>query len=643
MTMSDFSIVSAEQTVEALRDSGYNSVSHAIAELIDNSIQAGATEVSLICEEMPPSTEQRYRRATIHRIAVADNGCGMTNEVLRKSLKFGDGSRLNSREGIGRFGVGLPNSSVSQCTRVDIWTWQNGTHNALRCWLDLDEIRKGRTEVPSPSTEPVPDEWVKMADLHGSDSGTLVVWSHLDRVEQRSAVTILKHSRKLLGRLYRHFLNGNKLSLRLVTALDGEIQTTEGVLPNDPLFLMSPSETSADSVFHNRPMFEEFGTPTTFAVDYVDPTDGVAKQSDVVVRRSLARVEARNERADSAAWPKHYPNPGDSPWGKDAAANLGVSLVRAQRELQMDTGWTNSHDPTERWWSIEVSFSPDLDELFGVVNNKQRAVTFSKGSAFVWEDEAAEGESLDDFQKRLSDEDDRRAGLLPIWHFIQKQIGLMRKENDVRRPKRDGRHTGDPVLDLPTVEDVVTAGIEKLVEQGSRGKTDLDGEELAKKAAEDTPAGGNVEETRDEALKQVITEALETRSQVPHEEAERFAQDVLINGLRASLRSGYSKSQSFFEVDLLPDVLHVTLNESHPGHKHLLGVLEELSGEESSADLRRRLARAAFAFKMLLFAWARMEDQRYSKEATDHFDDLRNDWGRIARDFFRDYGAGDGD
>jgi hypothetical protein len=72
-------------------------------------------------------------------------------------------------------------------------------------------------------------------------------------------------------------------------------------------------------------------------------------------------------------------------------------------------------------------------------------------------------------------------------------------------------------------------------------------------------------------------------------------------------------------------------------------VLEELSGEESPEELRRRLARAAFAFKMLLFAWARMEDQRYTQESVDHFDDLRNDWGRIARDFFRDYGNGDGD
>ena len=37
----DFSIVSAKLTIEAMRDSGYKSTDHALAELIDNSVEAG--------------------------------------------------------------------------------------------------------------------------------------------------------------------------------------------------------------------------------------------------------------------------------------------------------------------------------------------------------------------------------------------------------------------------------------------------------------------------------------------------------------------------------------------------------------------------------------------------------------------------
>ena len=38
----DFSIVSAKLTIEAMRDSGYKDTDHALAELIDNSVEAGA-------------------------------------------------------------------------------------------------------------------------------------------------------------------------------------------------------------------------------------------------------------------------------------------------------------------------------------------------------------------------------------------------------------------------------------------------------------------------------------------------------------------------------------------------------------------------------------------------------------------------
>ena len=38
------------------------------------------------------------------------------------------------------------------------------------------------------------------------DSGTLVVWSDLDRVEWKQAATTFKHTETLLGRIYRRFL-----------------------------------------------------------------------------------------------------------------------------------------------------------------------------------------------------------------------------------------------------------------------------------------------------------------------------------------------------------------------------------------------------------------------------------------------------
>ena len=43
----DFSIVAVSKFIQATRDSGYKGTSSAIAELIDNSLQAGATSITV--------------------------------------------------------------------------------------------------------------------------------------------------------------------------------------------------------------------------------------------------------------------------------------------------------------------------------------------------------------------------------------------------------------------------------------------------------------------------------------------------------------------------------------------------------------------------------------------------------------------
>ena len=100
-----FSIVPPHLAVKAMRDNGYKNAAYALAELMDNSIQAGATVVELLCGEMDFMLEQR-RRSRVHQIAVLDNGTGMDRDVLRMALQFGNGTHLNSenQKGIGRFG-----------------------------------------------------------------------------------------------------------------------------------------------------------------------------------------------------------------------------------------------------------------------------------------------------------------------------------------------------------------------------------------------------------------------------------------------------------------------------------------------------------------------------------------------------------
>ena len=137
--MTSHDIVPTHLVVNALRDSGYKNAAYAIAELMDNSIQAGATSVELLCGEKVEQLRLRSR-TRISEVAVLDNGIGMDADVLQMALQFGNGTRLNDFSGIGRFGMGLPSSSISQARRVDVWTWQNGPSNAIHTYIDIGEI-----------------------------------------------------------------------------------------------------------------------------------------------------------------------------------------------------------------------------------------------------------------------------------------------------------------------------------------------------------------------------------------------------------------------------------------------------------------------------------------------------------------------
>jgi hypothetical protein len=72
----DNSIVPAHLAVKAMRDNGYKNAAYALAELIDNSIQHGATIVELLCAEIDVALNLRTV-TRINKIAVLDNGSGM--------------------------------------------------------------------------------------------------------------------------------------------------------------------------------------------------------------------------------------------------------------------------------------------------------------------------------------------------------------------------------------------------------------------------------------------------------------------------------------------------------------------------------------------------------------------------------------
>ncbi|MEU4767736.1 ATP-binding protein [Actinosynnema sp. NPDC023794] len=618
----NYRIVSPALTVKAMRDSGYKNTAYALAELIDNSIDAEATLVEVFAWENPVLVSSRTSHR-VEKIGVLDNGKGMDAETLRRALKYGDG-RGDDRQRIGRFGMGLPNSSMSQCTKVEVWSWTNGPGNALYTYLDLAEIDKGRDDVPVPEhiAGGVPDEWRNLSEGL-TDTGTLVVWSNLDRVNWYGAAATLKNTSDLIGRVYRHFLNDSKVDIRMAPVRDGQVLANDEYYakPNDPLYLMKSTTTPAP--FDDAPMFKPFNlgdAQTPGVMDFPIVVDGV--EHKVTVRASIARPEARRSNVQDHPWPADAnPNKdaGNHPWGKHAKRNVGISLVRQGRELDLDSAWAIGYDPVERWWGIEVDFPPALDEVFGVTNNKQTATIFSSLAHFDWQAEAEADETFKAFKDRLADLGDPRLRLFELaLHLETKLLPAIRRElkqQTIGTRKTKKRHEDD-------VTSKATDAVNRRRDEGHTGKTDL----LDEAATE-----------QDKRQEQMA--ALTQRHHLDQDTAQSLVDEALEKKWRARWISSFQDTYAFFSIDLMAGMLQVIFNNSHPLHDQLLAVLEEIPEDATENELRHRLRRATETFKLLLFSWARMEDEVPNDKQRERIADARRDWGRYARTFIDGEGA----
>lgn len=623
-----FSILDTPRAVEALRDSGYMSTTHALAELIDNSIESGATSIEVFGVTQQDDITKRF---TLKELAVLDNGGGMDAETLRRSLRYGDGTR-RERQGIGRFGVGLPNSSMSQAKQVDVWSWQSGVTNALHTRLSIVDVNSGLNEIPEPKLKSIPNVYRDKSCMEFGDSGTLVRWSDLDRVEWKRVSTTFRHTEALLGRLYRRFLA--KPSERLhsddprddigpqrtiqcipIQEVGNSFKVEEDdiveVRPNDPLYLMSGTSCLED--FGPGPMFTELeGSPFVVPVKYND------QEYPVRVRAAYARAHVRDPSNPEATWPEAYAgwDSGSTPWGKHAGQNMGVSLMRAHREVMLDESWVSGDDPRERWWTVEVDFPTDLDEVFGVTNNKQGTMTFQRLARFDWKREALPGEeSFGDVRRRMEEEGDPRVSLIDLRRQIENARRLMRPRVREARQSRGARHvqSEDQKADAK-----VTAAVKQRIEEGHKGKSDLVGE-LATE-----------EEQRN---KQV--ESLVVKHHIDEQDALRQIDETIKAGNLVRWIQSSQSSPAFFDVEALPNLLQVALNTDHPVYEHLYEIMHPDVEELTEDEVRERLAKAAAAFRILIYSWARYEDEQTGRDQR-QVRNARVEWGMYAEEFFEE-------
>ena len=390
-------IVMIQQMGDALRNTGYKSIESAISEIIDNSIEAEAREIFVLVSE---SVDSRTGRKAVSEFAFLDNGIGMSIEKLESCLGIGFTTR-SDRKGMGRFGVGLPQSSLHVCPSVDVYSWQNGYDNCHKVFLDINKVKAGVQErIDDPKKSEIPDKFKKFLKYKTEDkqydftkSGTFVHWKACDRVSPKTVNFLFKTLEFALGRKFRYLIKNNTHNIKIIH-IENESYSKD-VMPNDPLFLMNPNYVlgNPDHPENINPRYNEYCTESLFE-PYINKNceDGCVvapvkyyakkknddvdadefseiteiKESTVKIRFSKVRDIFYDKTAISG-------DPGGTEMGKHVAKMEGISIVRAGREIDIGRFdfYKSINQPQHRWWGCEICFDPELDEAFGVANNKQ--------------------------------------------------------------------------------------------------------------------------------------------------------------------------------------------------------------------------------------------------------------------------------
>ncbi len=354
--------------INSLRDLGYNSTTSALCEHVDNAIQWGANEVRVYFH-------QTGKRGDYHvDCLVMDNGQGMAPYVLKIAMSFGGSMVYENRDGIGRYGMGMKAAALNIGRVLDVYSWQEpgAIYNMT---LDVDEIGSNRSnlieqadpvlcdEIPSDVADILfkPMEYPKRpaetqellangrAELieRLGQSGTIVFIPDCDRLSHSKSSTLVDHATKEMGRIYRRQIEaGLKLYVnnRRIEAFD-------------PTYWMKSARHSQVEGLQTT----QSRLVRSWQID-VPVEEGSALTSKVAVKLYLLPIEEWSTlprkvlKNDLHVFDDHV-----------------VSFMRNNREVAIgsESKLRLKRHHTNNWLRVQVDFTGELDEGFGVAANKQ--------------------------------------------------------------------------------------------------------------------------------------------------------------------------------------------------------------------------------------------------------------------------------
>lgn len=180
--------------ITSLRDIGYT-FEIAVADIIDNSISAGARNIQIIALAQPKNI-----------VCILDDGNGMSENQLIEAMRLATQNPSVERTelDLGRFGLGLKTASFSQCKKLTVASKKSGILS-IKQW-DLDFIsEKNAWQLLTPNCSDF--EHISLFNsLQDSVSGTIVIWEDFDRLQVSSLANLIDTLGKHLSLVFHRFL-----------------------------------------------------------------------------------------------------------------------------------------------------------------------------------------------------------------------------------------------------------------------------------------------------------------------------------------------------------------------------------------------------------------------------------------------------
>lgn len=327
-----------ERVIVGLRDTGYE-FDTAVADIVDNSIAANASQVQLLLEA--------DLRGNI-RLMIADNGDGMNRDGLINAMQYGSKARPSAAS-LGKYGLGLKTASTAFCKKLSVISRPDGNTPALMATWDLYHVAQAKKWALLLNEECDPEALETLDAVAPGHAGTVVLWEDVDRLikdyqdkKGKPARNALKAKedglREHLSMVYQRFLDPD----------DDRAKNVVIVLNGKPVVAWDPFQTKLSELVANETIETEL------------PDERLASFT------ARAYILPRREE---------FPDDAAASAAKLSNDRQGIYIYRENRLIH-DADWLGLYQKEPHLTGLRVEFSFDhrLDDAFHLDIKKSQII-----------------------------------------------------------------------------------------------------------------------------------------------------------------------------------------------------------------------------------------------------------------------------